>query len=312
MASDEVGIAMEEDWEYLFDLCGYIVIRGVMSSEDIAEANAAVDRHQWELRDNSQHAKGTAFAQQHADAKIPPAAPRRKDLRHMLGWEPADRAPFVKMLAHPTLAPYLNVICGRGFRMDHAPTLITQEKGSPSGNLHGSSGPGFDTNQYYLWKNGQMHNGLVVVSFQLVDCPDGSGGLAVVPGSHKGNVRMPSHMRDPGAPTPLSKQLIQQAACDAGDVIICAFTASGDRIKAINRSNNPLARSETLMCHCHLCDRERLSSIDRLDCVRYVRAYSHRSADTRHDAVDGRLPAPLCSLPLLPGQLSACRRPTPL
>lgn len=191
MAIEETGTAMEEDWEYLFDLCGYVVIRGVMTPEEVAEANAAVDRHQYELKDNTQHAKGTAFAQhrakQAAQAALDvPDAPRRKDLRHMLGWEPADRAPFVKMLAHASLAPYLNVICGPGFRMDHAPTLITQEKGSPSGNLHGSSGPGFDPNQYYLWKDGQMHNGLVVVAWQLVDCNPGDGGLAVVPGSHKG------------------------------------------------------------------------------------------------------------------------------
>ena len=31
-----------------------------------------------------------------------------------------------------------------------------------------------------------MHNGLVVVAWQLVDCNPGDGGLAVVPGSHKG------------------------------------------------------------------------------------------------------------------------------
>ena len=34
---------------------------------------------------------------------------------------------------------------------------------------------------------------------------------------HKGNVRMPNHMRDPGAPTPMSEQLVRQAVCKAGD-----------------------------------------------------------------------------------------------
>ena len=46
--------------------------------------------------------------------------------------------------------------------------------------LHGSSGPGFDPSQYYLWKDGQMHNSLVVVSFNLVDHAPGDGGFAVV------------------------------------------------------------------------------------------------------------------------------------
>jgi ectoine hydroxylase-related dioxygenase (phytanoyl-CoA dioxygenase family) len=40
-----------------------------------------------------------------------------------------------------------------------------------------------------------MHNGLVVASFSLVDCPAGAGGLAVVQGSHKANVGMPVAMR---------------------------------------------------------------------------------------------------------------------
>ena len=134
------GEQMEEDWEFLFDLCGYIVIRGAMTEAEVAEANLAVDHHQYELKDNAQHAAGTAFAGTAASRQdqVAADAPRRQDLRHMLGWDGADRTPFTKMLAHPKLAPYLNKICGPGFRMDHAPTLITQEKGSPSGNLHGA------------------------------------------------------------------------------------------------------------------------------------------------------------------------------
>ena len=83
--------------------------------------------------------------------------------------------------------------------------------------LHGSSGPGFDPSQYYLWKDGQMHNSLVVVSFNLVDHAPGDGGFAVVsplrfgreksfgsgrklslgpqvPGSHKSNLRGPDDL----------------------------------------------------------------------------------------------------------------------
>ena len=89
---------------------------------------------------------------------------------------------------------------------DHAPSVITVRKGAPSGALHGSSGPGFDPNWYYIWRNGaafiqllkwlptptfvslgagQMHNGVVVCNIQLVDHPAGSGGLCVVPGSRE-------------------------------------------------------------------------------------------------------------------------------
>ena len=97
----------------------------------------------------------------------------------MLGWNVADRAPFAAMLAHPRIVPYLNEICGRGFRMDHAPTLIQMDAGDGAQlGLHGSSGPGFDPKQYYVWKDGQMHNGLVVVNWMLCDQGPGDGGFA--------------------------------------------------------------------------------------------------------------------------------------
>ena len=41
------------------------------------------------------------------------------------------------------------------------------EKGSEGHTMHGSSGPGFDPHQYYVVRDGQIHNGLTVVAWQL-------------------------------------------------------------------------------------------------------------------------------------------------
>ena len=150
-----------------------IVVPDVLTPEEVAAANAVVDANYEKTAVAAQHMKG--------QAAVPDGSAvgdqDRWDLRGMLGWPQAEREPFQRMLGHPKLTRYLNDICGKGFRMDHAPTLITQMTGSPSGGLHGSSGPGFDPASYYVWKDGQMHNGLVVASFQLVDCPEGAGGL---------------------------------------------------------------------------------------------------------------------------------------
>jgi hypothetical protein len=35
----------------------------------------------------------------------------------MLGWPAAERRVFQQLLAHPRVVPYLNEICGPGFRM---------------------------------------------------------------------------------------------------------------------------------------------------------------------------------------------------
>ena len=41
----EMGLAMSHKQKYLFDLNGFIILRGVFGEEDVARANAAVDAH---------------------------------------------------------------------------------------------------------------------------------------------------------------------------------------------------------------------------------------------------------------------------
>eukprot|EP01052_Picozoa_sp_SAG31_P025858 SAG31_NODE_2296_length_5987_cov_13.607677_5_plen_307_part_00 len=185
---------------YRFDLQGYIVVRGVLSAEECAAANAAIDRHAEELVGFQSH-------------------------QGMLGWSQNDRAPFTKMVAHPRIVPYLNTLCGNGFRMDHAPTLLTMRREDPGwqeehGYLHGFGAAYFDPTLYYLWQNGQMQNGLVVVTFQLVDHGPRDGGLCMVPGSHKSNLAGPSGLYH----FQTDQDLVTQEVCRSGDVII--FTES--------------------------------------------------------------------------------------
>ena len=205
---------MNAEERFLFDLCGYIVVRDVLSPATVGAANAAVDAH---YRD--------AVAAQHMKGREQVARPdtARWDLRGMLGW--TDRAPFVEMLAHPKLVRFINEICGRGFRMDHAPTLITQTQGSGADGsdvgLHGGTQGRFNPASYYVWRNGRMHNGLIVVSFQLSDCPPGCGGLAVVAGSHKGNVPWPEGApRNPATCPENLREFVTQVSCKAGDAVI--------------------------------------------------------------------------------------------
>jgi hypothetical protein len=88
-----------------------------------------------------------------------------------------------------------------------------------------------------------MHNGLVVVTWQLVDHNEGDGGLvrspsyasahhrrllsnssccvavviqAVVPGTHKGNISAPQSMRA----QEMHMEFVKQPVTKAGDVII--------------------------------------------------------------------------------------------
>ena len=109
---------MNADEKYLFDLNGYLVIKNVLTPEEVALANEAIDKHsdQAHIRPRDQTLDGGSPELKGEQG--------RGELGGMLGWEEPWCDPFRHMLAHPTLIPYLNEILGRGFRMDHQMFLL--------------------------------------------------------------------------------------------------------------------------------------------------------------------------------------------
>jgi hypothetical protein len=201
---------MGEMERYLFDLTGYLVIEGILTPGEVRMANKAIDRHQEQIRVRPQ------------EQSLAGGSPTlrgefgRGELGGMLEWEEPWCLPFRGLIAHPRLVPYLNALLGFGFRMDHCMTLITMEKGAEGFRFHGSSGPGFDPNQYYIVRDGRMHNGLTVVTVQLTDVNPGDGGFALIPGSHKCNFVCPPALLRYEA---LQDQ-VRQIACPAGSAVI--------------------------------------------------------------------------------------------
>ena len=201
---------MTEDEKYLFDLNGYILVEDVLDAEDLVVSNEAVDRH----LDQGRHRDG--------ELTLAGGSPGlegemgRGDLGGMLEWAKPWCLPFRKMLVHERLVPYLNAILGPGFRLDHNMALLWMDKGCEGHTLHGSSGPHFDPNQYYIFRDGRMHNGLTVVSIQLTDVNPGDGGFALIPGSHKGNLPCPEALRKNLG----YQEHIRQITCKAGDAVI--------------------------------------------------------------------------------------------
>lgn len=152
----------------------------------------------------------------------------RTDLNGMLSWEKPFCDPFRKLLVHPKVKPYLQQICGKGYRMDHMPHVSIARKGADGQNLHGGAAQrygqggflegcetararthtcfhGFSAldlsparscvliRRWFVdqYVNGQMYAGMVVCEFVLADEGPGDGGLAVVQGSHKSNIMTP-------------------------------------------------------------------------------------------------------------------------
>ncbi len=201
---------MNDTQKYLFDLQGFLVVEGVLSKAEVAAANEAIDRHADGI---VERVGGVSLS---SDSKTMQGETGRGDLGGLLSWEKPWCDPFRAMLAHPQITPYLNQLLGKGWRLDHNAGLISMRKGAEGHLLHGSSGPAFDRHQYYIFKDGQMHNGLTVVAWQLADVNPGDGGLALIPGSHKGNYACPQPIRKWEA----HQDVVKQVTCKAGDVVI--------------------------------------------------------------------------------------------
>ena len=140
-------------------------------------------------------------------------------------WPKPHSDVFRRVLTHPRLVPYLTAFCGEGYRMDHQPLLIAQERDSEGFSLHG--GPvmhreghvagRFNPELQYRCEGGEIWTSLLGLSLQLCDHP-GDGGFCVVRGSHKLNLPMPADVAN-GVVDGFAEHL-HHPVTRAGDVVI--------------------------------------------------------------------------------------------
>lgn len=162
---------MNTQEKYLFDLQGFITVPDALDSTQLAELNRVWDEHI-------------------AQDITPDTSTRRWG--NLLSWGDA----YCNLIDNPRIAPYLEEVLGKNFRLDHDyADLIRSGKGPIGTRLHGGGTP-FDPGQYYHFHQGRMHNGLTVVAYNLCDVHPGDGGFGCVPGSHKSNFPFPDEWRE--------------------------------------------------------------------------------------------------------------------
>lgn len=208
------GLTAEE--RYLFDLNGYLLVRGALDSEEVKALNDAITEH-------SDEAVSRTGSLSNAPPGAFSAAGARRDLGGMLGWSTPG---FRQLLAHPRLAPYLAALCGDGYRLDHQPMVLLQDAGSEGFALHGGPLSGddgvsqgtFNPELQYRCVNGQPWTSLLAMAVHLVDAPQGAGGFCVVRGSHKANFAVPEHFAS-GDSRSFAEEFAAQPETKAGDVL---------------------------------------------------------------------------------------------
>jgi hypothetical protein len=209
---------MDEQERYFWDLTGYLVVRNVLTPDELAAANEAIDHYADRIRvgEDNRLARGS-------QALLGTGRPK---LSGFLEWEKPYCEPFRNMLAHPAVVVRLNVMCGKRFRLE-VPLMIGGVKGTEGlalhggGTLHTAQGTTSPTGKpfwpfvAYHHQNGVPYCGGVTVTWQLTDVNEDDGGFVCVPGSHKSKYPVPHGVRmcdgDLG--------VVEQPVMKAGDVL---------------------------------------------------------------------------------------------
>jgi ectoine hydroxylase-related dioxygenase (phytanoyl-CoA dioxygenase family) len=177
---------MDDRERYFWDLNGYLIVRNVLTPDEVVAANKAIDRHSAQIK------TGKKGAGARGSERL--AGTGRPTLAGLLELEKPHCDPFRNMLAHPAMVARMNVMSGPGFRLDHGPVLIATNRGTEGLAMHGSGEP-FKPYVAYHHQNGTTYCGGVTVTWQLTDMFKGDGGFAIVPGTHKSGFPIPEGVR---------------------------------------------------------------------------------------------------------------------
>ena len=150
----------------------------------------------------------------------------RLDLGGMLSWPSPHGDMFRRLLCHDSIAPYLISLCGEGYRMDHHPITIVQDRDSEGFVLHGGPISGhdgtpdgrFNPELQYQCRNGTIWNSLLAMSVCLTDTNADDGGFCILRGSHKLNFPVPVNFSE--GLTDEFREHIHQPELKMGDVIL--------------------------------------------------------------------------------------------
>jgi ectoine hydroxylase-related dioxygenase (phytanoyl-CoA dioxygenase family) len=178
---------MDAKERYYWDLTGYLIVRNVLSQNEIDDVNEAlqiamkgVQKRERSGARGSRALAGSSARWYRGDSLLNLPKPHCHRFRDLL--------------AHPQIVSRLRVMCGRGFRLDHGPQFNNAVKGTEGLTLHGAGAPHRDM-VAYKHQDGETFCGGVTVTWNLTDCPAGKGGFVGVWGSHKSDFPMPDGVR---------------------------------------------------------------------------------------------------------------------
>lgn len=174
--------------EYLFDLQGFVLVRGALTPSEVAACNTCVDTIPRSLARN----EWCGYVQREDH-------PEHRGISYQQIYEAG--APFERLIDHPSYINYvLRFVGGHDtFDYHHGPLFVDENFFSLRGPgeaipLH-AGGHDRCKRMQYGYHNGRFHCGQINVLIAHTDIGPGDGGTMVIPGSHKSNIIHPAFLR---------------------------------------------------------------------------------------------------------------------
>jgi ectoine hydroxylase-related dioxygenase (phytanoyl-CoA dioxygenase family) len=184
---------MTELEQYMFDLNGYLILRNVLSSQEVDDINAVMDRvlQDWHIKAKTGHII-TGFDEE--SAKEENTDQQETYLGYYSGRLLDWGEPIRKLVGHDKIMPYMIKIIGPALRLDHQYAILMRAKpASPGHRLHNAGTP-YEPDHSYHFRDGRFFSGVTTVSYALTDVPPNGGGFCVIPRSHKSSMPRPRHL----------------------------------------------------------------------------------------------------------------------
>ena len=205
---------MDTEQKYIFDLQGYITLKGVVADEVVGACNAVLDR--FETMDENDYPPPLRLGDQRTEKNL--------YISNILEGDEIFRS----LIDIPEVLDVVAEVTGGPYRLNHTYTIYRWGGGYTGLHMHGT--PIISKCQYHC-RNGQMVSTLTKAVFPLLDCSEEDGCFAVVPGAHKSNFPRPwgNH--------PDENPALQGVTAEAGDAII--FTEALTHGSLVNTSGRP-------------------------------------------------------------------------
>jgi hypothetical protein len=163
---------------FLFDLQGYLILRGALTEQDRIELLAELNRLEPMNHDDS------GWMKPRSDGRVSQptrqVTPGQVRLNGLLRLSEA----FDRLIDYPAVYPYL---CEFMFDPQLGNTWsISKERGANTGGWHRGVEP-----QQYAVRHGRIHNKMLNTVYFLTDNGPDDGCMAALPGGHKSNFDLP-------------------------------------------------------------------------------------------------------------------------